>query len=145
MHLCPVFHKIFLIFLKGVSVYIPCFVFVVICETWNSSKFVCVSNLTINNENNAWFINWDTFTLVYFHKYVRSTGKSLSEALILASTNPQYNNRLFIELKVQYMKIPSSEHVVYKNCFLFLFEIQNNLCTQHVLRLEFSCTELIIL
>ena len=37
-----------------------------------------------------------------------STGKSLSEALFLASTNPQYDNRLFIELHVQYMKIPSS-------------------------------------
>jgi hypothetical protein len=37
-----------------------------------------------------------------------STGKSLSEALIFASTNPQYDNRLFIELQVQYMKIPSS-------------------------------------
>ena len=35
------------------------------------------------------------------------TGKSLSEALIFASTNPQYDNRLFIELQVQYMKIPS--------------------------------------
>ena len=34
----------------------------------------------------------------------------MSEALILASTNPQYDNRLFIELPVQYMKIPSSEH-----------------------------------
>ena len=32
------------------------------------------------------------------------TGKSLSEALIFASTN----DRLFIELQVQYMKIPSS-------------------------------------
>ena len=39
-----------------------------------------------------------------------STGKSMSEALIFASTNPQYDNRLFIELPVQYMKIPSSEH-----------------------------------
>ena len=37
-----------------------------------------------------------------------STGKSLSEALIFASTNPQYDDRLFIELEVQYMKIPSS-------------------------------------
>ena len=34
-------------------------------------------------------------------------GKSLSEALILASSNPQYDNRLFIELQVQYMKIPN--------------------------------------
>ena len=38
-----------------------------------------------------------------------STGKSLSEALIFASTNPQYDDRLFIELQVQYMKIPSSK------------------------------------
>ena len=36
------------------------------------------------------------------------TGKSLSEALIFASTNPQYDDRLFIELQVQYMKIRSS-------------------------------------
>ena len=39
-----------------------------------------------------------------------STGKYLSEALILASTNPQYDNRLFIELRVQYMKTTSLEH-----------------------------------
>ena len=33
----------------------------------------------------------------------KSTGKSLLEALILASTNPQYDKRLFIDLPVQYM------------------------------------------
>ena len=38
------------------------------------------------------------------------TGKSLSEALILASTNPQYDDRLFIELQVQYMKISKLKH-----------------------------------
>ena len=43
-----------------------------------------------------------------FFGYFYSTGKSLSEALIFASTNPQYDDRLFIELQVQYMKIPSS-------------------------------------
>ena len=48
------------------------------------------------------------------------TGKSFSEALILASTNPQYDKRLFIELRVQYMKTTSSEHVVYINWF-FVF------------------------
>ena len=36
------------------------------------------------------------------------TGKSLSEALIFVSTNPQYDNRLFIELQVQHIKIPNS-------------------------------------
>ena len=44
------------------------------------------------------------------------TGKSFSEGLILASINPQYDNRLFFESPVQYMNIPSSEHVVYINC-----------------------------
>ena len=38
------------------------------------------------------------------------TGKYLSEALILGSTNPQYEKRLFIDLPVQYMKTTSSEH-----------------------------------
>ena len=41
-------------------------------------------------------------------EYTTLTGKSLSEALIFASTNPQYDDRLFIELQVQYTKIPSS-------------------------------------
>ena len=44
-----------------------------------------------------------------------STGKSCSESFFLASTNPHYDKRLFIELQVQYMKITSSEHV--KNMF----------------------------
>ena len=39
---------------------------------------------------------------------ITGTGKSLSEALIFASTNPQYEDRLFIELQVQCMKIPRS-------------------------------------
>ena len=38
------------------------------------------------------------------------TGKSFSVVLILASTNPQYYKRLSIDLLLQYMKIPSSEH-----------------------------------
>ena len=47
------------------------------------------------------------------------TGKSLSEALILASSKPQYYNRLSVELPVQYMKTTSSELVVCTNVFLF--------------------------
>ena len=38
------------------------------------------------------------------------TGKSLSEALIFASNNQQYDDRLFIELQVQNMKTTSKEH-----------------------------------
>ena len=58
------------------------------------------------------------------------TGKSLSEALIFTSTNPQYDD---IELKVQYMKIPSSEHGESIFGTEIVFDIQNNLCTQHFL------------
>ena len=48
----------------------------------------------------------------YYRYYnLRSTGKSLSEALIFASTNPQYDDRLFIELQVQYMKIPKTHNM----------------------------------
>ena len=43
------------------------------------------------------------------------TSKSLSEALIFASTNAQYDNRLFIELQIQYIKIPSSN--LGRTCF----------------------------
>jgi len=43
----------------------------------------------------------------------------MSEALILASTNPQYDHRLFIELRVQYMKIARFEHVAYTNWFFW--------------------------
>ena len=49
-------------------------------------------------------------TITYILAKFLSTGKSLSEAIIFASTNPQYDDRLFIELQVQYMQIPSSEH-----------------------------------
>ena len=64
---------------------------------------------------------------------VWGTGKSLSEALIFPSINPQYDHRLFIELQVQYMKIPSSEHGENMLCTEIVFDIQNNFCTQHVL------------
>ena len=45
----------------------------------------------------------------------------MSEALIFASTNPQYDNIVFIELQVQYMKIPSSEHGENMLCTEFFF------------------------
>ena len=51
---------------------------------------------------------------------VSFTGKSFSEAIILESTDPQCDKRLFIELQVHYMKIPSSEHD------------ENMMCTQIV-------------
>ena len=50
-----------------------------------------------------------------------TTGKSFSEPLILASTNPQYDKRLFIELPVQYMKTTSSEHQENMLCAQIVF------------------------
>ena len=49
------------------------------------------------------------------------TGKSLSKALIFASTNPQYDHRLFIELQVQYMKIQSAQIMSRTCCVHKLF------------------------
>ena len=54
----------------------------------------------------------------------------MSEALIFAPTNPQYEDRLFIELQVRYMKIQSSWHGENMLCTEIVFDIQNNLCTQ---------------
>ena len=46
------------------------------------------------------------------------TGKFLSEALIFASNNPQYDDRLFIELQGVFSK-PSGNHIVAQIfCFL---------------------------
>ena len=45
------------------------------------------------------------------------TGKSLSEGVIFASTNPQYDDRLFIALQVQYEKTTSATHIEYIKLF----------------------------
>ena len=62
-------------------------------------------------KTNQWYIrkiflkyDWRNF------QNASATGKSLSEAIILRSTNPQYDKTLFIDLPVQYMKTTSSEH-----------------------------------
>ena len=69
--------------------------------------------------------------------FLLSTGKFLSEELILASANPQYDKRLFFELRVQYMKTTSSEQLVYLLKLLWMpkHKQKNNLCTQHGLSL----------
>ena len=77
--------------------------------SWNKVlKFMYSENAT-----KPWIYIW--FVKKWRHLVCRTgrrgcTGKFLSEAHIFASTNPQYDDRLFIELRVQYMKIASSEH-----------------------------------
>ena len=59
-------------------------------------------------ENNPWEVDSiQAFWHLKCPECTFFTGKSLSEALIFALTNPQYDDGLFIELQVQYMKIPS--------------------------------------
>ena len=57
------------------------------------------------------------------------TGNSFSDALIIESVNPQYDERLFIEFPPKY----KFTTCCVKNCFLFClcFDIQNNNCTQN--------------
>ena len=51
----------------------------------------------------------------------KGTGKSFSEVLIYLSINPQYDNKLFNDLQVQYKKIPRAEHVknMSRTCYVF--------------------------
>ena len=76
---------------------------------------------------------------------IKSTGNSLSEALIFASTNPQCDNRLFTELQVQYMKIPSS-NLGRTCCAQKLFPtfrtFLNTTCSLHVLQKEELLTKI---
>ena len=57
-----------------------------------SNNFVNTTNTDLLNTDKELYFN-----------ITSSTGKYFSEALILASTNPQYDKRLFIDLPVQYM------------------------------------------
>ena len=70
--------------------------------------------------------------------YVVCTGKSMSEALIFALTNPQSDERLF--MKIENCKLRTSrEHVVYINCS----ECQNK--NKNYAHIMFSwCSELAI-
>ena len=60
---------------------------------------------------------------------VCSTGKSLSEALIFASTNPQYEELLTSSIH-ENSKLKTGEYMM---CTEIVSDIQNNFCTQHVL------------
>ena len=73
------------------------------------------------------------------------TVKSLSEALIFSLTNPQYDDRLFIVIQVQYIEIPSSNlgRTSYVQKLFWMSETisVHNMFSQS-LSLEFSCIEL---
>ena len=109
-----------------------------------SQKHFCAQTSTHNWEMASWTSDPCVALLHRIQQpklYLPSTGKSLSEAVIFASANPQYDDRLFIELQVQYMKTTGSEYVVDINCFfvfILIFKANNvhNMfwaCSFHVL------------
>ena len=53
------------------------------------------------------------------------TGKSVSEALILESVNPQYDERLFIEFQEKYKLTTCCVQKLFFVCLCF--DIQNNI------------------
>ena len=94
------------------------------------------------------------FTNIYINFvliFVVCTGKSFLEALIFASTNPRYDDKLFIELQVhcsihENSKLKPGENML---CAEIVSDIQNNFWTQHVLPMfckkksfwqRFTCT-----
>ena len=62
----------------------------------------------------------------------------MSEALILVSVNPKYDNRLFVDLQLQEEKIQVQNMLCTKIVCFFCFDIQDNICTQHVVNLYFT-------
>ena len=58
-------------------------------------------------------VSWTIYGKLPNYIVIHSTAKSMSEALILESVNPQYDQRLFIA----FPENTSSEHDVYKYCF----------------------------
>ena len=71
------------------------------------------------------------FTIQRKEKLISFTGYSLLKALIVSSIDPKYENRLFLELGVQYKKTTSCAHQIVLNV-----KTKNNLV--------YICTELIV-
>ena len=70
-------------------------------------------------------------------KSLIDTGKSLSEALIFASTNPQYDNICIVHWITSSIhensKLKPGKNML---CTEIVSNIQNNFCTQHVLPIK---------
>ena len=75
-------------------------------------------------------MNWSTTNKA---EYTLNTDKYLSEALIFASTNPQYDDR-FVHWIIgsihENSKLKPGENMLYTE---IVSDIHNNFCTQHVL------------
>ena len=84
--------------------------------------FLCYSIREMQkNSSESFFSQSYVFSSFDFKIPALVKGNSLSEALIFALTNPQYDDRLLIELQVQYMKTTSSEHQENMFCTQIIF------------------------
>ena len=81
-------------------------------------------SFTSRNLQNTTKIHWWVFV------QCGSTGKSFSEALILASVNPQYDKRLFIEFPEKYKFTTCCVQILF---WMSKQKQKINYCTQHVL------------
>ena len=71
----------------------------------------------------------DFFKLLSPYQNIWTLEGSVSEALILETVNPQYDERLFIKFHEKY-KLKT--RCVQKLFFCFCFDIQNNVCIQQI-------------
>ena len=93
------------------------------CNKWASKLKPCMGSTLSKASRPAQGVQYFYYSMIYqkigllydvdksyqnISTTVGVTGKSLSEALIFASTKPQYDERLLIGLQVQYMNIASS-------------------------------------
>ena len=94
-------------------------------------------NYIWSNRGRLVCISWKQVVVAKFpasqnFKTTFKQGKSLPETLILASTNPKYNKRCSSNYQFSTRKLQAQNMNVCTQ-IVFCFDIQNNLCTQHVL------------
>ena len=101
-----------------------CWIHTLALVSWRAGKQISLVQ-NINLYLQAGILNGKRMPIqheLYLVTNFAGTGKSLLEALIFASTNPQYDYRLFI----QYMKIPSWEHGKNMLCIEIVLTFRKN-------------------
>ena len=105
------------------------------------------------NSQLGW-LSWERLSTRAIHSVLKDIYSSISvilKALDKESYTGKYDDGLFIELRLQYIhencKLRTcSEHEVYINCSEYQNKKQylDTTCSEHVLSLQFSCTEHVI-
>ena len=110
---------------------------------WILEQFYCCPKWPVLPRHIKLWVLFESFEALYM--YISGiTGKSLSDSLILGSTNPEYDEQLFIDLPFQYIKTTSSEHGENMLCAKIVLNVKtktkNNFCAQHVLPMFWACS-----